>query len=207
MEYRSSLQTPLRRSSTPDRVFGLGVAVRVAGKVSVRASFERDWFPYDRARFSESLGLSAVDLNDQLGAGAQTSTWSVGPELSLWRSPSLDLYSFGTLGRVSRAPSTGPLLALYCGAPSVVIDADGGILAPSDWVAPAACDRALAETRVAGSGVSFEVGAGLRLRHRHGTYFSLEGGYARSFLVPYTDSFPLRIAYGLHVLTVPKAEQ
>ena len=76
--------------------------VHLVGRLSVRATVDHVWLPYDRARFFENLSLTPIDFKSQLGAAAQLTTWSVGPELRLWRTPSLRLYSFSALGRGSR---------------------------------------------------------------------------------------------------------
>jgi hypothetical protein len=166
---------------------GLVSSVHVLGKLSVRAALGHDWLPYDRARFFRQLGLGPVDLDEQLGADAQLTTWSVGPELTLWRTPWLHLYSFGTLGRASRSTTTVPLVALYCEPPSV----------PPGSPAPAGCDQAARETRIKGNGVSLVLGAGVRWRSQTRTFLSLEAGYDRALLSPASSGFPIRLGYGI----------
>ena len=175
---------------------GLMTTVHLVGRLSVRATVDHDWLPYDRARFFQNLSLTPIDLNSQLGAAAELTTWSVGPELRLWRTPSLRLYSFSALGRGSRSTTTGPLVTLYCEPPSVVVDPDGTIHAPSGWVAPSGCDQAVAETAVEGSGGVLAIGFGLRWRYRIRTVFSLEAGYVRSLVSPASGAFPVRFGYG-----------
>jgi len=170
--------------------------VHLVGRLSVRAALDHDWLPYDRARFFQNLSLTPIDLNSQLGAAAELTTWSVGPELTLWRTPSLRLYSFSALGRGSRSTTTGRLVSLYCEPPSVVVDPDGTIHAPSGWVAPSGCDQAVAETAVEGSGGILAIGLGLRWRYPIRTVFSLEAGYVRSLLSPAIGAFPVRFGYG-----------
>ena len=175
---------------------GFITTAHLVGSLSVRAAVEHVWLPYDRARFFQQLGLTPIDLDSQLGGNAQVTTWSVGPEFSLWQTPSFRLYSFGMLGRVSRTAGTGPLLSLYCLPPSVVIDPDGTIHTPSGWVAPGGCDQAVAETQVAGKGGSLSIGAGFRWRYGLRAFVSLEAGFVRSLPSPRSSSVPIRLGYG-----------
>jgi hypothetical protein len=166
---------------------GLVSSAHLVGRLSLRAALRHDWLPYDRARFFRQLGVGTVDLDEQLGGDAQLTTWSVGPELTLWRPRWLRLYSFGTLGRASRSTSTGPLVALYCEPPSV----------PPGSPASAGCDRAVRETRIKGNGVSLALGAGVRWQSQTRTFLSLEAAYDRELLSPASSGFPIRLGYGI----------
>jgi hypothetical protein len=185
------------------RAFNTGASVTVTGTVhlatrlALRAEVARDQLPYDRVRFFQQLGIGPVDLATQFGADARLTTWSAGPELALWRTSSVLLSSFTTVGRVHRSTSTGPLLVLYCGPPSVVVDADGTIHAPTEWVAPSGCAQAQAETQISGTAWSVAIGAALRWRTGARSFVSFEAAYARSFLTPASAGFPLRAGYGL----------
>ena len=150
----------------------LMATVHLVGRLSMRVGVGHDWFPYDRPRLFRTLGLDSVDLDSQLGGDAQLTTWSVGPEVTLWRTLAVRVYSFGSVGRVSRSTSTGPLVSLYCDPPS----------AGSPGVAPAGCAQAVAETDVAGAGTSLAIGTGIQWRYRPRALVSLEVGFARSFL-------------------------
>lgn len=90
----------------------------------------------------------------------------------------------------------GPLIFLYCSAPTFVVDADGRIRPPTDWVVPAGCDRARSESRVAGSGLSLELGASLEWEETPVT-LSVDAGYRQWHLSPFTASVPLRFAFGM----------
>ena len=165
-------------------VFG---SVHLTGGLSLRVALHRDWLPYDRARFFRQLGVDSVDLGGQLGGDARLSTWSIGPELTLWRAGPLHIYSFGTVGRVSRSTSTAPLVALYCEAPTV----------PPGSPPPVGCAAAERETRIDGSGTAFALGAGARWRWRGRTVISLEAGYDRALLSPASSGFPIRLGYSV----------
>jgi hypothetical protein len=170
--------------------------VHLAGALALRAEVARDQLPYDRARFFQQLGIGTVDLATQLGGEAQLTTWSAGPEITLWRTSSMLLSSFTTVGRASRSTSTGPLVGLYCGPPSVVVDADGTIHAPTGWVAPSGCAQAQTETRISGTAASVAIGAALRWHTNSRWFVSFEAAYARSFLTPVSGGFPIRAGYG-----------
>ena len=162
---------------------GLSGSVQLVRGLSLRVAFQRDWLPYDRARFFRQLGIDSVDLDGQLGGDARLSNWSIGPELTLWRTGPLHVYSFGMVGRVSRATSTAPLVALYCESPGS---------SP-----PVGCAEAQRETRVAGSGAAFALGAGARWRWRGRALISLEAGYDRALLSPASSGFPIRLGYSV----------
>ncbi len=165
---------------------GLSASVHLVRGLSLRVAFRRDWLPYDRARFFRQLGIDSVDLDGQLGGDARLSNWSIGPELTLWRRGPLHVYSFGMVGRVSRATSTAPLVALYCEAPGVPPGSP-----------PVGCAAAERETRIEGSGAAFALGAGARWRWRGRALISLEAGYDRAFLAPASSGFPIRLGYSL----------
>lgn len=165
----------------------LFASVHLVRGLSLRVDHHRAWLPYDRGRFFRQLGMDSVDLDGQLGADARLSSWSIGPELTLWRTGPLHVYSFGTVGRVSRSTSTAPLVALYCEAPGV----------PPGSPPPVGCPGAQRETRIAGSGAAFALGAGARWRWRGRTLLSLEAGYDRALLSPASGGFPIRLGYSV----------
>jgi len=166
---------------------GLVASVHLVRGLSLRVALYRDWLPYDRARFFRQLGMDSVDLGGQLGGDARLSTWSIGPELTLWRMGPLHIYSFGTVGRVSRSTSTAPLVALYCEAPGV----------PPGSPPPVGCAAAEWETRIAGSGAAFALGAGARWRWQGRSVLSLEAGYDRALWSPASSGFPIRLGYSI----------
>ncbi|HMJ59480.1 MAG TPA: hypothetical protein VK467_10100 [Gemmatimonadales bacterium] len=166
---------------------GLFASVHLVRGLSLRVALQQDLLPYDRARFFRQLGMESVDLDGQLGGDARLRTWSIGPELTLWRTASVRLYSFGMVGRVSRSTSTAPLVALYCEAPGV----------PPGSTPPSGCTDAERETQIAGSGAAFALGAGARWRWRGRTFVSLEAGYDRALLSPASSGFPVRLGYSI----------
>ena len=166
---------------------GVFASVHLIRGLSVRVALQQDWLAYDRARFFRQLGMDSVDLDGQLGGEARLRTWSNGPELTVWRFGSVHVYSFGTIGRVSRSTSTAPLVALYCEAPGV----------PPGSPPPIGCAAAERETRIAGSGAAFALGAGARWRWRGRSLLSLEAAYDRALLSPASSGFPIRLGYGI----------
>lgn len=165
----------------------LFASVHLVRGLSLRVDLHRAWLPYDRGRFFQQLGMDSVDLDGQLGGDAQLSSWSIGPELTLWRGGPVHIYSFGTIGRVSRSTSTAPLVALYCESPGV----------PPGSPPPVGCAAAQRETRIEGSGAAFAFGAGARWRWRGRALISLEAGYDRALLSPASSGFPIRVGYSV----------
>jgi hypothetical protein len=164
--------------------FTLTGTVHLAGRLALRAGFAGDLLPYDQARFFRQLGHREVDLASQQGGEARLTTWSAGPEVTLWRTSSGMLSAFTTVGRVSRSTSTDALVYLYCDHPNVV------------RVDPNGCAQAEAETRIRGTAGSIAIGAVLRWRDDARSCWLIEAGYARTFQTPVSAGFPVRLGWG-----------
>ena len=163
------------------RAFGLGIAVTDA--MVIRTYFEGHTFSYDRVRFFEGLGLSGVDLDEQLGGGVILLRIGVGGCLTLLSDARIRPFVSVGVAYVSRQSTAERLAELYCLNPT--------------GVDPEGCSRALAETGIDDTGVSADAGFGLEGAVRENLAAFVEIGYIHSFLSPKSGVFPFRAGAAL----------
>lgn len=161
--------------------FGLGIAVTDA--MVIRTYFEGHTFSYDRVRFFEGLGLSGVDLDEQLGGGVILLRIGVGGRLNLLSDARIRPFVSVGVAYVSRQSNAERLAELYCLNPT--------------GVDPEGCSRALAETRIDDTGVSADAGFGLEGAVTENLAAFVEIAYIHSFLSPKSGVFPFRAGAAL----------
>ncbi len=161
----------------------LGLGIAVTDAMVIRTYVQGHTFSYDRVRFFEGLGLSGIDLDEQLGGGVILLRIGVGGRLNLLSDARIRPFVSVGVAYVSRQSTAEPLAQLYCFNPT--------------RVDPEGCSRALAETRIDDTGVSADAGFGLEGAVRKNVAAFVEIGYIHSFLSPKLGVFPFRAGAAL----------